>query len=107
VRDLLRQPVKAIAQTDGEHCGSDKKARHYFLFNADSLDSGSGSGRVGNNKSVKSVVSGHFELLLLPALFASGRRSASKGTNSPKAICANYGKVVLFLNLLEDLQRVD
>jgi len=24
---------------------------------------------VGNNKSVKPVVSGHFELLLLPALF--------------------------------------
>jgi hypothetical protein len=65
VRGLLRQSVKAVARADGQHDGGNEKPRYNFLFNADSLDSGFGSGRVGNNKSVKPVVSGHFELLLL------------------------------------------
>src|SRR5262249_35680143 len=78
-----------------------KESGDYFLLNADSLNSGLRSGRVGNNKSVKSVFSsGHFELLLLPARSKSGRRSTTKGTNSPKAICANFG-TILFVTYLK------
>jgi hypothetical protein len=61
---------------------------------------------VGNDKGVKSVFSGHGVVLLLPHKTDAQQ---PKGTKSPKTsdLRELRGKIVLLLNLLEDLQRVD
>jgi hypothetical protein len=60
---------------------------------------------VGNDKSVKSVFSGHWVVLLL--LRKKAEAQQPKGTSrQQKAICANYGRLSCAY-LLEDLQRVN
>jgi hypothetical protein len=56
---LLRQSVKPIETAAEENGRDQRKESEPFLFNANSSDSSSGTGSVGNNKSIKSVVSGH------------------------------------------------
>ncbi|HEX5832805.1 MAG TPA: hypothetical protein VFY34_03075, partial [Pyrinomonadaceae bacterium] len=94
VRGLLGQSVEAVAEAESEHADSGNEARNDSLFNANSLYSSFGTRRVGNDKSVKTVVSGHFGQLLLRARLMPGAARQRKGTNSPNAICANYGKVL-------------
>jgi hypothetical protein len=85
VRGLLREAIKAVTQTDGGHRSNGEKHRYYFLFNADSLNSSFRSGRVGNNKSVKPVVSGHFELLLSSARVEVGAALDNQRHNLAKS----------------------
>jgi len=85
VRSLLREAVKAVAQTHGYNSSYGEKHRYYFLFNADSLYSSFGSRRVGNNKSVKPVVSGHFELLLSSARVEIGAALDNQRHNLAKS----------------------
>ena len=57
---------------------------------------------MGNDKSVKSVFSGHRVVLLLPRQKTEAQQP--KGTKSPKSDLRELrGKIVLLLNLLEEL----
>src|SRR5215211_3091002 len=103
---MLCQSIKAVAEAEGQHCRRGNDAANDSFFNANSLYSSSGTGSVGNDKSVKPVVSGHFGLLLLRVRLLRGCANNQKAQTRQMRFAQITGKFC-FQNLLEDLQRLD